>query len=217
VRAWRVDPGERTSLLGAIGIRLLDLLTDRPPLGRVQSRLEVRDGGTWHATDVEAVEGPSRILTWPGLERGLQAGGPPRRYRISIDAELYRPLYRIVLDGIEFDAHPYSNTTPPAQFAPSATDTYLVPTDPYPFPAELRVLRGVVVDMGGAPVADAVVTAGGDRAVTGANGTFALPLRTAAEGVAIPIAAAHPRSGRGGATNVTLPGDLRRSASIQVQ
>jgi hypothetical protein len=217
VRTWRVHPSERTSLIDAIGLRLLDALTERPPVGRVQARLELRDGGTWYPTDVKAVEGPSRILTWPSLEKRRQPGGPPRRYRISLEAELYRPLYRVVVDGIEFNAFPYSNTTPPAQFATSATDTYLVPIDPYPFPAELRVLRGVVVDANGAPVADAIATEGNDRAVTGRDGTFALPLRTAAEGAPVAIAASHARSGRAGSLNVTLPGDLRRSASIQVQ
>jgi hypothetical protein len=82
---------------------------------------------------------------------------------------------------------------------------------------DLRVLRGIVVDTGGAPVADAVVVESGDRAVSGPDGTFALPLRTAAEGVALPIAASHPRSAQAGTSNVTLPGDLRRSVSIQVQ
>jgi hypothetical protein len=217
MRTWRVDPAERTSLFGAIGLRLLDALTGRAPVGRVRTRLELQEAGAWYATDVRAVEGPSRILTWPGLGRSREAGGPPRRYRVTLEAELYRPLYRVMVDGIEFDAHPYSNTTPPQQFATSATDTLLVPADPYPFPAELRVLRGVIVDAGGTPIADAIVTEGGDRAVSGRDGTFALPLRTAAEGAPVAIAAAHPRSGRGGSINVTLPGDLRRSASIPVQ
>ena len=217
MRTWRIDPGERTSLFGAIGLRLLDALTERPPVGRVQTRLELLEAGSWYPTDVKAVVGPSRILTWPGLEKGRQAGGPPRRYRVSLEADLYRPLYRVTVDGIEFDAYPYSNTTPPQQFATAATDTLLVPTDPYPFSAELRVLRGAVVDAAGAPVADAIVIENGDRTVSGRNGTFALPLRTAVEGVPVAITAAHPRSGRGGSINVTLPGDLHRSVSIQVQ
>jgi hypothetical protein len=61
-----------------------------------------------------------------------------------------------------------------------------------------------------------VMDAGSERAATDERGSFALALRTANNGVPVAITASHPRSGRTGSIQVTLPADLGRSQTIQV-
>ena len=219
MRRWQTVSSERSLLFGAIALRLVDQLTGKPPIGRVQTHLDVQAGAGWEPAAAKVLVNGSGVVTCPGLERKLfPAGSGRRRYRLRIEADYYRPLYRVNVDGVEFDAFPYNDTNPPATFATTATDTLLVPSAGYPFPAHMRVLRGVVVDAAtGAPAEDAIVTEGAaDEATTDAGGVFALPLRTAPENVPVAIAAAHPRTGRAGALNVTLPAALGRSQTIQV-
>jgi hypothetical protein len=209
---------ERRALYGAIGLRLLDALTNDAPIGRVQAHLDLQDSASWHPVAERVLVGPTGVVTCPGLGRcSHPAAGVVRHYRLRIVAARYRPLYCVTDDGVEFDAHPYDDFNPPAQYAATATDTILVPVDGYPFPAHVRVLRGVVADVGGAPVADALVSEGAiDRAITDERGTFALALRTAAENAPVQILVDHPRSGRSGAIAITMPADLGHSHTVQV-
>jgi len=218
VRTWRRDASERRTLYGAIGLRLLDGLTLQAPIGRVRAELDLQDGPDWLKLQERVCINPSGVVTCPGLERrAYAASSAPRHYRLRIESDRYRPLYRVTADGVEFDAHPYDDFTPPAQFADVAADAVLLPADAYPFPAHVRVLRGEAVDVGGAPVPDALVSEGAiDRAITGERGTFALALRTAAENVPLQIVIDHPRSGRSGQIAVTLPADLGHSHTVQV-
>ena len=217
MRAWRRVPGERTQLPGAIGVRPVDAVTGSRPIGRLSSSLDLRQGTEWTPAGARVVIGPSGVITCPRLERSAHPSAAPRRYRIRVDAELYRALYRATADGIEFDAFQYNDATPPPTFASMATEAVLTPLPGYPFSAEIRVLYGVVTDAAGSPVADALVTDGAaERAVTDDGGNFALPLRTAADGVPVAVAADHPRTGRSGSVTLTLPGDLRHSQTIQV-
>jgi hypothetical protein len=218
VTRWPSLPGERRSLYGAIGLRLVDDLTGGPPMGSVRVELDLRDGATWNAVDRRVLVTPGGMVTCPGLERRADpAGAGPRRYRLRLEADLYRPLYRESDDGVEFDAHPYNDETPPRSFSRSARDARLAPARGYPFPAHVRVLRGEVVDAVGDPVEDAVVSEGAsDRALTDERGLFALALRTAAEGVPVQITADHQRSNTSGSVTVTLPDDLGRNQTIQV-
>src|SRR5687767_12932981 len=104
-------PGERWVLYSPIGLRLVDDMTGNMPLGHVRVLLDRRDpAGNWQETKIKAVMTPSGNLTYPGLERHPDLSGPARRYRARIEADLYGPLYRATLDGIEFDAFPYNDT-----------------------------------------------------------------------------------------------------------
>jgi hypothetical protein len=217
MRTWRRLAGERRSLYGAVGLRLVDDLTGEPPIGQIEPALDLLDGAAWRPVEGRLVLAPSGVLTGPGLERGADPAGGPRRYRLRVDADYYRPLYRAAGDGVEFDAYPYDDETPPQAFARSASDEFLTPSRAYPFPAHVRVLRGQVVDMAGAPVEDALVTEGAaDRCLSDDRGLFALPLRIALEGVPVQITADHQRSLRSGSITVTLPDDLGNSHTIQV-
>jgi hypothetical protein len=218
VRTWRRLIGERRTLYGAIGLRLIDQITNGPPMGRIRPRLDLRSGAAWNAVERPLLVSPSGVVTCPGLERRADpTAAGPRRYRVRIDADYYLPLFRATVDGVEFDAHPYNDETPPQAFARSASDAFLAPSRAYPFPAYVRVIRGDVVDPAGDPVQDALVTEGAaDRALTDELGRFALALRTAPEGVPVQITADHPRSNRTGSVTVTLPDALRRNQTIQV-
>ena len=94
------------------------------------------------------------MVAYPGLSRSRDPfAAPRRRYQVRFSSEVYRPLYRTTRDGEEFVAAPYSDTIPPV---PPATpvDVQLAPSPGYPFPGDVRVLRGVVVTAAGEPVRD---------------------------------------------------------------
>lgn len=216
-------PGETTFLYSPIGLRLLDEITGSTPFGPVTALLDRRDSaGNWQETTIKAVITPGGTLTYPQLERHHDPQGPARRYRCRIEADLYRPLYRATQDGIEFDVFPYNDTNPPANFPPPPNlplpqDVVLTPATNYPFPPHIPVLRGAIVDINLQPVADAVVNQGvQERVLTDRAGTFALPLRWVAPNVAVPIDATHPRTGRTGTRNITIPQDLGQNIEIQI-
>lgn len=220
---WRALPGERWLLYSPIGLRLLDDITGNLPFGGVKALLDRRNpAGNWQEMQIKAVMTPSGYLTYPGLERHPDANGPARRYRCRIEADFYGPLYRALQDGIEFDAFPYNNTNPPANFPPPPNlplpqDVVLTPASNYPFAPHIPVLRGRTVDVNGNPVADAVVSQGiQERVLTDRRGTFALPLRWVALNTAVPIDATHPRTGRTGTIPITIPQDLGQNHDIQI-
>ena len=216
---FRMLAGETAMLFSAIGLRLVDEFTGKSPLGRVRAFLDQRDSaGAWRLTRLAPVRTPGGVLTYPGLERRREvAGQPARRYRVRLDADFYRPFYRSQFDGVEFDAFPFNDTNPPQTFAAMPQDELLLPSSAYPFPSHVRVLRGAVVDAGGLPVADVVVSqAGVERTLTDGRGAFALPLRWAAAGVPIPVDAIDQRTGRTGVKSVTLPQDLGTNQEITI-
>ncbi len=123
---WRNLPGEHTELYSPIGLRPVDEITGVAPLGKVRVNLDIKDGnGNWQITDIKPVITPGGVITFPGLERRAEVvGQPPRRYRIRLDAELYRPLYPPGTDGYEFDAFPYNDDNPPQKIARGARTYY---------------------------------------------------------------------------------------------
>jgi hypothetical protein len=177
MRKWQALTGERLELYGHVGLRLIDEFTGASPLGRINALLEVGDVGRgWRATEIKPIRTPSGVLAYAGLERRVQvAGQQPRRYRIQLEAELYRPFYRIMVseppdpgppfyhatvDGVEFDAYPYNDADQPAFWSRAARAIHLAPAANYPFPAHIRILRGrVVAEVNGieSPIADAEV------------------------------------------------------------
>ena len=216
---FRMLAGETAMLYSAVGLRLVDEFTGERPLGRVRAFLDQRDSaGVWRLTNIAPVTTPGGVLTYPGLERRREvAGQPARRYRVRLEADFYRAFYRSQFDGVEFDAFPFNDTTPPSSFAAMPQDELLLPASTYPFPTHVRVLRGSVVDAAGDPVADVIVSQGGlERSLTDERGAFALPLRWAAEGVPLPVDAIDQRTGRTGVKSVTLPQDLGTNQEITI-
>ena len=216
-------PGERWMLYSPIGLRLLDDVTGKNAFGPVTAFLDRQTPtGGWFDTKIEAVTTPSGYITYPGLERHPEAIGGPRRYRCRIEAAFYEPLYRAQFDGIEFDAFPYNDTNPPANFPappnlPLPQDVVLTPASAYPFPANVPVLRGRTVDVNGDTVADAIVSQGvQERVLTDRRGVFALPLRWVTSNVQVFIDATHPRTGRTGTIPITIPQDLGVNHDIQI-
>ncbi len=216
-------PGERWMLYSPIGLRLLDDVTGKNPFGPVTAFLDRQTPtGSWFDTKIQAVMTPSGYVTYPGLERHPEILGGARRYRCRIEAEFYEPLYRANVDGIEFDAFPYNDTNPPANFPPPPNlplpqDVVLTPASSYPFPANVRVLRGRVVDVNGDVVADAIVSQGvQERVVTDERGVFALPLRWVPVNTNIFIDASHPRTLRTGSIPILFPDDLRENHDISI-
>jgi hypothetical protein len=93
----------------------------------------------------------------------------------------------------------------------------LTPAVNYPFPTHIRVLRGVVIDTFGAPVADAEVSQGiTEKTLSDEKGMYGLPLRWATNGVLIPIDATDHRTGRMGTIQITLPQALGSNQTIIV-
>lgn len=217
MRVWHPLPGEERVLYSPVGLRLVDDLTGGPPVSPVEAFLELQDGPEWRPVERQARITASSILGYPGLGRGIDAGGPPRRYRVRLEARFYRAGYRAADDGIEFDVAPYDDATPPVPVVSTAVTTALLPAAAYPFAPHLPVLRGVVVDAAAQPVADVLVQEGmRERVLSDERGAFSLPLRWVAAGVSTTIDATDQRTGRTGSINVTLPGALAASQTITV-
>lgn len=216
---WNTVPVETTRLYSPIGLRLLDELTNQPPLGNVQAILDILDtNGNWQQSSVKAVFTPSAVVSYPGLGRQTTvAGRPVQKCRVRLAADLYLPYYLGTSDGIAFNAYPYNDDNPPAVVSGLAVDTQLLPASNYPFPSHIPVLRGVVLDSLGTPVPNAYVTqSNNERTLTDARGTFALPLRWAKANTPIAIDAAD-RNGRTGTISVQLPAALSTSQKISIK
>jgi len=212
-------PGERWLLYSPIGLRLLDDITGKMPLGSVKAVLDRRDSaGNWQETKIKAVMTPSGNLTYPRLERHPDVSGPARRYRVRIEADFYAAMYRATRDGIEFDVFPYNDSNPPRTLPPPLPqDVTLTPASNYPFQPHIPVLRGRVVDVNNEPVADSIVQQGlQERVVTDTRGVFALPLRWVQPNVQVFIDATHPRTGRVGSIPIKIPQDLGQNHHISI-
>jgi hypothetical protein len=217
---WATIPDAVTHLYSPIGLRLVDDLTGASPVGSVQATLDILNAdGSWQQTDIEDVRTPSGIVTYPGLERHANiAGLPTRQYRIRLTAVVYLPFYRAQSAGIQFGADPYNETNPPAHIIRMTTDTFLLPAPNYSFPANVPVVRGLVVDATNRPVPDVLVEQSNkERVLSDAHGSFALPLRWAQHDVPIAIDATDQRSGRRGSIRIELPGSLGQSQTIPIR
>jgi hypothetical protein len=208
---WRQLPGERSELYTHVGLRLVDDLTGQAPIGRVVAELDVAEGTGWQPTDVKPVVGASGTLAYVDLDRSASpVGSVPRRFRVRLTTEFYRPAFRATADGLEFDAYPYNDANPPFDYARQAQRVHLLPSAAYPFPSHVPVLRGQVLDPALRPVADVRVRRGNQEEVlTDDQGVFGLPLRWAAPGAAS-IDAHDERNNRTQTIQVTLPADLQQ-------
>jgi hypothetical protein len=223
---WRILPNERTELYSPIGLRLVDGFTGLAPIGWVRPSLDVSEGGgSWRSTEIKGVITQSSVVIYPGLERrAVVVGQPARRYRVRVEAELYRPWYQLTsggtLDGIEFDAFPYNDADPPQKIAVSTLDLNLVPAAYYPFPTHVLILRGIVAAHSGSAVVDAEVNWNNkERVLTDERGEFGLPLRLTQNNERTDpqnIDATDHRTGRTGSIVIQLPHALRTSQRITI-
>jgi hypothetical protein len=193
--------------------------------------LDTSDGaGLWRKTDIQAVVTLSGVITYPGLERRLDALGLSRRYRLRIEAEFYsawylsikaNSFYRPTVDGFEFDAFPYTDLQPPENLqqiiATQPLTLFLTPRPNYQFPSHIPVARGVVKDSQGSLISDALVSRGlKEHVLTDSGGNFALPLRWVATNT-VSIDAIDQRDNRIGNITIQFPQDLKKSQTILVQ
>lgn len=214
---WRPLPDETSLLFSPVGLLLVDDLTGRPPVGRIDAALELRDGPAWRPVDRAATISASGVLLYPGLGRSTDVTQPPVRYRVRIESPHYRPLYRVTADGIEFDAPPYNDANPPAAITRFPVRALLLPAAAYPFAPFTPVIRGVVRDAAGDPVPDVLVQEGlRERTLSDARGAFSLALRWVAPSTPTVITADDQRNGRAGSINITLPAALESSQTIVV-
>jgi hypothetical protein len=216
---WQLTISEGKASYSLVGLRLLDELTNQPPISKVTACLDIQNsGGTWQATNIAGTWNSDAVLMYPDLERhAVVIGLSPRQYRVRLSADLYIPYYRLSADGIIFTAYPFNDTNPPAQVVKVPADTLLLPASNYPFAPNIPVLRGIVVDATGKVVRDVSVSQGNtERAITDNKGNFALPLRWAPSNVNVPIDASDQRTGRTGSINIQLPADLGKSHTISI-
>jgi hypothetical protein len=217
--SWSSVAGVRSAMFAPIGLMPIDDITGRAPLGALHVYLDAeQSAGVWRATDLRALVTRSGVITFPGLGRRRDpAAHGPSRYRVRVDCEHYIARYRRDQDGVEFDVFPYDDNNPPAS-APGMPDPFvLYPGPTYPFPAHLLVLRGVVVDAGGAAVRDVEVSIGTTRRVlTDARGSFAISTPRPAAPSVIQVDAADLRSGRIGGAAIPFPPGLAGNVQIVI-
>jgi hypothetical protein len=219
MRTWRELPDEKSVLFSPIGLRPVDDLTGKLPLGKVRAVLDAREpNGDWRATGVRPLVTQGGVIAYPALgRRRSPVGQPATRYRVRVEADHYIPGYRRDQDGIEFDAFPYDDANPPQSAPGMPQPLVLMPAPDYPFAGHLLVLRGIVVDAGGAPVRDAEVSIGTTRrTLSDARGCFALATPRPAAPTSIQVDAADLRSGRVGGATVPFPPGLVTSIQITI-
>jgi len=226
----RLRVGKQRILASPVGLILVDDFTQSAPLGKIRAKLErqdEQDPSVWIPLDVRPVVTLGGLLVFPGLNRHPfpQNGEPKRMFRVRLSAEFYR-VYPPTEDGYRFEAPAFNDVHPPPNMPPRL-QVILLPAAHYPFPAEVPVLRGQVVDATTkAPLKDAEVAEDNrQRALTDERGEFALPLHRAQTGVVgaviggvvgvvLPIDASY--GGRVKTTPVHVPSQLGRNLRIEI-
>jgi hypothetical protein len=197
-----------------LGLQIIDSFLNAAPIAAYNAHIDLFDGAQWQATALRPTRTPGGVLTLPGVGRRpvVLPGDPSVRYRLRIDSANYIPSYRQHVDGFEFLVPPYNDTNPlnvpPANLGLLSLD----PSAAYPYPAEFRVLRGIVTEVDQkTPVRDATVAyaVGQVEAMTGADGYFALGLRRAPLTGQVAIDVHHYRTNRVSTVSVTLPTALQ--------
>lgn len=220
---WRLLDGEQIFGCSPIGLKLTDEFRGGPPLGAVRDQLEISYGaGHWRRLDVTGLVTPSGVLVYPDLGRARRpAAAPTRHYRVTLRADIYLPLYSATPapigtpGGLEFDASPFDDDTPPATPA-LFVEVALLPGPSYPFESHYPVIHGVVEDNSHRPVAGALVTKSNqERVLTDARGAYSLPLRWSQGPTTID---AHDDTGRTGSilVDVSDPNQRDRNQTITI-
>ena len=218
-----------------LGLSFVDDFTGQAQIGSAKTTLTIETppgSGAYLATGVLGLFTNSGILAYPNLGRRGRVPTPaetPRKYRVSIVAQYYTPLYPAGLNapGFDFTVTPYDDNTDFTIVKPTTATLPLLPKANYPFDGTTPLLRGNVVTAAGAPVV-ALVTAvepfddTGDtnqtRVATDQGGFFRLPLRwgNAKSPKPTTVTAIDPVSGKSGTTSVPFPYNLSNPLTITI-
>jgi hypothetical protein len=214
---WRVLEADRRTAYCPIALELRDEFTGGAIIGEAQVSLDLQQGTAWARSERRPVRTPGGVFVFTGLGHAVDpAALPSFRVRVRIEAAYYRPKYRTLDDGLEFDVPTYNDSVPPDVLPLMPEIVLMLPTPAYRFGAHVRVLRGRVLDPLGDPVADALIEADGvERVMSDAKGGFCLPLRWQALSGTVVVAVDHPRSGRKKTLNFNLE-DLMGNKDITI-
>jgi hypothetical protein len=226
-----------------LGLSFVDDFTGLAQIGSVTPTLVVETppgSGVYVSTGVTGLFTNSGILAYPNLGRRERVPKPaeaPRKYRISIDAQYYTPLYPTGLNapGFDFTVTPYDNNTDFATATPPITPTRetirLLPKANYPFAGNAQLLRGKVETASNAPVRALVTIVepyddSGDtnqtRVATDSGGAFLVPLRwgdaKSPKPTTVTATSVDPVSGKSltGQLTLAFPYDLSASKTINI-
>lgn len=231
--------GEERRTYSSVALKLVDSLTGGKLTGKVQTRVEIDDAGSWRPTEGKPIITASGVLIFPELGfRGNPAIHAVTRYRFSIESEYYRPEYQHANDGKVVLVHPYNHDTTLADLPglPRAPkDLLMLPSTAYPFPGYIPVVRGLVLDQAtNRPVENAKISASRNNpgsnpltadpvqeVLTDKRGAFSLPVPEAAQGVPLQlinldINADDVRGGRAGTGLIALPDDQFTNLTILI-
>lgn len=219
--SWQIDNDERSVEVFPVWFRLIDDVTGRAPITPVTVHLDIRDGTDWTQLDDRATITSAGMVTFLGMERRRPVAGlPSRRYRVRVEGDHYRPLYRQLASGVEFQTVPKEESAPP----PLPQDLVLLPSITYPLPPHVRTVRGLVRDQADSPVEDVIVsnrvqigtTFRTARTLTDERGAFTLALRWVRSGTTATVNAIDRRTQRLGTITVAVPTDLQHSNLITI-
>ncbi len=217
--AWRVISARRRVTRCAVALDLRDEFTGTGAFGRIKLSLDLQSGSNWIKTgNIQPSRNSGGVFLYTGLGRLIDPTVLPTfRVRVRIEADYYRPAFRVIDDAVEFDVPTYNDTVPPLASSLVPDVVLMLPTAGYPFGGHIRRIHGRVLDPGGQPLADATVEADGvERVITGPSGAFTLPLRWQTATANVNVAVDHLRSGHSAAQVFTLPGDLTGNHDITV-
>ncbi|ATL87684.1 carboxypeptidase regulatory-like domain-containing protein [Streptomyces samsunensis] len=237
----RFIPLERSTLYSPAWLIPYDDFARRVRAAGVSVQLDRYDDGEWLPLDDMAVRTPGAAFAYPGLGRCAEPwAARPRRHRARFAADGYQPLYpadgrpfSAALVGVEFLVHPYDDAHPPTVVTEPRL-VRLLPSVSFRYPPGLRTVHGAVVDAAtGAPIANALVEAGGhtsrdltpwhERTLSDPAGAFRLALRWEGEKADEHAVEetfhlqATERPGRSGSLVVRLPQDTERRHVIEIR
>ncbi|WP_458090309.1 carboxypeptidase-like regulatory domain-containing protein [Streptomyces malaysiensis] len=237
----RFIPLERSTLYSPAWLIPYDDFARRVRAAGVSVQLDRYDDGEWLPLDDMAVRTPGAAFAYPGLGRCAEPWADrPRRHRARFAADGYQPLYpadgrpfSAALVGVEFLVHPYDDAHPPTVVTEPRL-VRLLPSVSFRYPPGLRTVHGAVVDAAtGAPIANALVEAGGhtsrdltpwhERTLSDPAGAFRLALRWEGEKADEHAVEetfhlqATERPGRSGSLVVRLPQDTERRHVIEIR
>ncbi|GAA0680365.1 hypothetical protein GCM10009548_58770 [Streptomyces malaysiensis subsp. malaysiensis] len=237
----RFIPLERSTLYSPAWLIPYDDFARRVRAAGVSVRLDRYDDGEWLPLDDMAVRTPGAAFAYPGLGRCAEPwAARPRRHRARFAADGYQPLYpadgrpfSAALVGVEFLVHPYDDAHPPTVVTEPRL-VRLLPSVSFRYPPGLRTVHGAVVDAAtGAPIANALVEAGGhtsrdltpwhERTLSDPAGAFRLALRWEGEKADEHAVEetfhlqATERPGRSGSLVVRLPQDTEPRHVIEIR
>ncbi|MER7873496.1 carboxypeptidase-like regulatory domain-containing protein [Streptomyces solisilvae] len=237
----RFIPLERSTLYSPAWLIPYDDFARRVRAAGVSVQLDRYDDGEWLPLDDMAVRTPGAAFAYPGLGRCAEPwAARPRRHRARFAADGYQPLYpadgrpfSAALVGVEFLVHPYDDAHPPTVVTEPRL-VRLLPSVSFRYPPGLRTVHGAVVDAAtGAPIANALVEAGGhtsrdltpwrERTLSDPAGAFRLALRWEGEKADEHAVEetfhlqATERPGRSGSLVVRLPQDTEPRHVIEIR